>query len=279
MFAGILITLREGLEAFLVVGILIGILTKMGQRDKYKYIWAGSAAAIAASIVLAYVIQLLSIQFEGTSSLVFEVVVAGLAITVLTYMVTWMHKQSRYLKQELEKKMSVAVSNNQIWALLLLAFITVLREGIETALFLSAVSNANQGTGLMTGALIGLVIAGIISFLIIKAAVRFNLQKFFLITGSFIVVIAGGLLAHVSGAVQELGLRILTQTAWDTSWLLPDEALAAKLLHAFIGYMATPTILQILVYTAYVGGMIAFLWKGVSSPAPKQNKFPKLRNS
>lgn len=272
MFAGILITLREGLEAFLVVGILIGILTKMGQRDKYKYIWAGSAAAIVASVVLAYIIQLLSIQFEGTSAMVFEVVVAGLAITVLTYMVSWMHKQSRYLKQELEKKMSVAVSNNQIWALLLLAFVTILREGIETALFLSAVSSANQGAGLMAGALIGLVIAGIISFLITKVAVRFNLQKFFLITGSFIVVIAGGLLAHVSGAVQELGLRILTQTAWDTSWLLPDEALAAKLLHAFIGYMATPTMLQILVYGAYIGGMITFLWKGVSSPAHKQKQ-------
>lgn len=273
MVAGIIITIREGLEAFLVVAILIGILAKMGQRGKYKYIWVGSAAAIAVSIVLTYIIQMLSIQFEGTSALVFEVVVASLAITVLTYMVTWMHKQSRYLKQQLEKKMSVAVSNNQIWALVLLAFVTILREGIETALFLSAVSSANQGTGLMTGALIGLVIAGIISFLIAKTALRFNLQKFFLITGTFIVVIAGGLAAHVTMALQELGLKVLTQTAWDTSWLLPDEALAARLLHAFIGYMAVPTVLQILVYGAYVGGMVTFLWKGGrSSPARKQNQ-------
>lgn len=272
MVAGIIITIREGLEAFLVVAILIGILAKMGQRDKYKYIWMGSAAAIAVSIVLAYIIQMLSIQFEGTSSLAFEIVVASLAITVLTYMVTWMHKQSRYLKQQLEKKVSVAVSNNQIWALVLLAFVTILREGIETALFLSAVSSANPGTGLMTGALIGLVIAGIISFLIAKTALRFNLQKFFLITGTFIVVIAGGLAAHVIMAAQELGLKVLTQIAWDTSWLLPDEALAARLLHAFIGYMAVPTVLQILTYGAYIGGMVTFLWKGVGSPVHKQKQ-------
>lgn len=265
MIAGILITLREGLEAFLVVGILIGILTKIGQRNKYKYIWAGSAVAIVASVVLAYIIQLLSIQFEGVNALIFELVVAGIAITVLTYMVIWMHKQSRYLKQELEKKVSTAVSNNQIWALVLLAFVTIIREGIETALFLSALSNANQGTGLMTGALIGLVISGIIAYLITKAAVRLNLQKFFLITGSLIVVIAGGLVAHISGVLQELGLTVLTRIAWDLSWLISDEALLGKLLHAFTGYIAAPTVLQFLVYVAYIGGMLRFLWKGISA--------------
>ncbi|MBI2859577.1 MAG: FTR1 family protein [Chloroflexi bacterium] len=279
MFAGILITLREGLEAFLVVAILIGILAKMGQKDKYKYIWAGSAAAVTASIVLAYLIQLLSIQFEGRSAEVFEAVVAGVAIGVLTYMVIWMHKQSRHLKQELEKKVSVAVSKNQIWALLLLAFVTILREGIETALFLSAVSTANQGTGLMTGAIIGLVIAGMISFMIAKAAVRFNLRTFFLVTGTFIVVIAGGLVAHVSGVLQELGLNVLTQTPWDLSWLISDESPAGRLLHAFTGYMAMPTLLQILAYTAYVGVMVTFLWMSGGSTASKRQRVTRDADS
>lgn len=95
VIAGILITLREGIEAFLIVGILIGILAKIGEQDKFKYIWTGSAAAIALSIVLAYAIQIFAIQFEGANALIFELLVAALAIAVLT--VTWMYKQSRHL--------------------------------------------------------------------------------------------------------------------------------------------------------------------------------------
>lgn len=264
MAAGILITLREGTEAFLIVGILIGILAKLRQRDKFKYIWIGSAAAIALSIALAYAIRLFAGQFEGASALLFEFLVAALAIAVLSYMVTWMHKQSRHLKDQMEKKIRIAVSANQAWALAFLAFVTILREGIETALFLSAVSVANRGTGLMAGALVGLAIAAILCFLITKAAVRLNLQKFFLVTGSLIVVIAGGLVAHATGAAQQLGLPLLTQPAWDLSGFIPDEALVGKLLHVFTGYVAAPTLLQLLGYGVYIGAMLRFLWKGAA---------------
>ena len=263
MFAGILITLREGIEAFLVVGILLGILSKMNQRDKHRYIWVGSGAAIALSIAVAYLIQLLSINFEGTNALIFEVVVAGVAITVLSYMVMWANKQSKNLKGNFEKQIASALSNNQMWGLVVLAFVTIIREGIETALFLSAVNSSAKGSGLMLGAFAGLLLAAILSYLLIKAAIRLNLRMFFLLTGSMVVVIAAGLASHVTMALQDLGvLPFGTLIAWDLSSFISDESLLGKLLHAFIGYVAAPTVLQLLVYAAYIAAMLHVLWNG-----------------
>ena len=265
MFAGILITLREGLEAFLVVGILLGILSKMQQNDKKKYIWWGSGAAIAISVLIAYLIQLLSIGFEGTNAEVFEIVVAAVAIAILSYMVLWMNKQSKNLKSNFQKQISSALKQNQMWGLVLLAFVTIIREGIETALFLTAVNSSAKGSGLMLGAFVGLIIAALLSFLLVKAAIRLNLRLFFLITGSMVVVIAAGLASHITMALQELGVVPFHNViAWDLSSLISDDSLLGKMLHAFIGYVAAPTVLQLLIYALYIAVMLHVLWKGPS---------------
>ncbi|WP_410513291.1 FTR1 family protein [Paenibacillus sp. BR2-3] len=263
MFAGILVTLREGIESFLVVGILIGILSKMGQADKNKYIWWGSGVAIALSIMLAYLIQWFSIQFEGTNAEVFEIVVAGIAIAVLSYMVIWLNKQSKSMNNSLKDKVVLALHQNQMWGLVSLAFVTIIREGIETALFLSALNGSAEGSGLMFGALIGLILAFIVSYLIVKATIRLNLRMFFLITGTMVVVIAAGLASHITMALQELGIVPLHELiAWDLSWFIHDESLLGKLLHAFIGYVAVPTVMQLVVYAVYIAVMLHLLWKG-----------------
>lgn len=269
MAAGVLITLREGLEAFLVMGVLLGILTKIGQSRHSKYVWWGSAAAISISAVLAYLIQQLAFQFEGENAHRFELVVASLAVAVLSYMVTWMNRQSKNLKEQLERQVQVAVDGSQVWSLALLAFVTVLREGVETALFLSAVAGANEGSRLMTGAVLGLALAALITYLIMSAAVRLNLRKFFLYTGSLIVVIAGGLLAHIAGILNELGIvETMGQALWNLSGVVADESLAGKLLHAFTGYVAAPTILQMISYAAYLGMMLYILWRPPVSARP-----------
>lgn len=263
MFAGILITLREGIEAFLVVGILLGILSKMKQTDKNKFIWWGSGIAVAVSILIAYLIQLLSINFEGTNAEVFEIVVAAVAIAVLSYMVIWMNKQSRSLKSNLEKQITSALNQNQMWGLVLLAFVTIIREGIETALFLTAVNASAKGSGLLIGALTGLFLAAIVSYLIVRAAIRLNLRMFFLITGSMVVVIAAGLASHITMALQELGILPFNEIiAWNLSSFISDESLLGKLLHAFIGYVAAPTVLQLIVYIVFIAAMLHILWKG-----------------
>jgi len=263
MFAGILITLREGLEAFLVVGILLGILSKMQQSNKNKFIWWGSGAAIALSVLIAYIIQLLAIEFEGRNAEIFEIVVATIAVVILSYMVLWMNKQSKSLKSNLEQKVTSALNQNQMWGLVLLAFITIIREGIETALFLTAVNSSAKGSGLMMGAFIGLISAAILSYLLVKAAIHLNLRLFFLITGSMVVIIAAGLASHITMGLQELGvIPYHDMIAWDLSSFISDESLLGKLLHAFIGYVATPTVIQFIVYVVFIAVMLHILWRG-----------------
>ena len=253
MLAGSLITIREGLEAFLIVGILVGYLTKINQPQFRVYVWIGAGAAILVSAIAAVIFQALAIQFEGKAAELFEAAVALVAVGVLTWMVLWMQRQSRTLKGELEQKMSAALSKGQAWALAGLAFVSVLREGLETALFLSAMFVAVRADNPLPGAVLGLVLAAGITYLIFGSAIRLNLRTFFVVTGSFLILIAAGLVAHSVMALQEIGwLPIGTSTAWNVGWLISNDGLLGKLLHAFVGYEAAPTWLMVAFYTAYV---------------------------
>ncbi|WP_206812624.1 FTR1 family iron permease [Paradesulfitobacterium ferrireducens] len=249
MLAGILITIREGLEAFLVVGILLGYLTKINQQKYYKYVWLGSAAGMISSVVAAFIIQAAKIQFEGVASEIFEVTVAVIAISVLSYMVVWMQKQSKNIKGELQTKLDAALSDNQVWGIAVLAFVTIIREGIETALFLGAV----EGEGLLAGAVIGLVIAAFLSALLFKTTVKLDLRKFFLITGWLLIFVAAGLVSHTIHGLGELGIvPQIIESVWSLEWLISDGSLLGKLLHAFIGYESTPSLMQMLAYALYL---------------------------
>jgi len=253
MITGSLITIREGLEAFLIIGILLGYLTKIGQPRLKVHIWIGAGAAILISILLTAAFQALAIQFEGAAAEFFEAGVALLAVGVLTWMVLWMQRQSRRIKSELEQKVDAALSHGQTFALAGLAFITVLREGLETSLFLSAVFIAARDENMLQGAAFGLAVAAGIAYLIFRSAIRLNLRTFFIVTGSLLILIAAGLVGHSVMALQELGwLPIGTTTAWNLGGLIPNEALIGRLLHAFVGYEAAPSLLMVFAYASYV---------------------------
>ena len=253
MITGSLITIREGLEAFLIIGILLGYLTKIGQPRLKVHIWIGAGAAILISILLTVAFQALAIQFEGDAAELFEAGVALLAVGVLTWMVLWMQRQSRRIKSELEQKVDAALSHGQTFALAGLAFITVLREGLETSLFLSAVFIAARDENMLQGAAFGLAVAAGIAYLIFRSAIRLNLRTFFIVTGSLLILIAAGLVGHSVMALQELGwLPIGTTTAWNLGGLIPNEALIGRLLHAFVGYEAAPSLLMVFAYASYV---------------------------
>ena len=253
MLAGSLITIREGLEAFLIVGILLGYLTKIKQPQFKVHVWIGAGAAILVSAVVAVIFQALAIQFEGKAAELFEATVALVAVGVLTWMVLWMQRQSRTIKGELELKMIAALSKGQAWALAGLAFVSVLREGLETALFLSAMFVAARGDNPLSGAALGLALAAGITYLIFRSALRLNLRTFFIVTGSFLIIIAAGLVGHSVMALQEIGwLPIGMSTAWDLGWLISNDGLLGRLLHAFVGYEAAPTWLMVVFYIAYV---------------------------
>jgi len=253
MIASTLITIREGLEAFLIVGILLGYLTKIKRTQFKTHIWIGTAVALFVSILLAFLFQYMAFQFEGTSAEIFEAVVALLAVGVLTWMVLWMQRQSRGIQGELEQKADEAISSGQAFALGSLAFVSVLREGVETSLFLSALLVTSRDMQLFPGAVLGLVIAAGITYLLFRSVIRLNLRNFFIVTGFFLILIAAGLIGHSVMALQDLGwLPIGTTIVWNLQAFISNEGLAGRLLHAFVGYEAAPTLLMVLAYTLYV---------------------------
>ena len=252
MLTGSLITIREGLEAFLIIGILLGYLTKINQAQLKVHVWVGAGSAILISALLAVAFQALAIQFEGATQEIFEASIALLAVGVLTWMVLWMQRQSRGIKGDLEQKVDMALSQGQAFGLAGLAFITVLREGLETALFLSAVFVSAKDDSLLPGALLGLVVAAGITYLIFRFSIRLNLRMFFVVTGGLLIVIAAGLVGHSVMALQEIGwLPIGTATAWDIGWLISNDGILGRLLHAFVGYDAAPSVLMVTAYSAY----------------------------
>ncbi len=253
MIAGALITIREGLEAFLIVGILLGYLTKIKRTQFKVHIWIGTLSALAVSALLAILFQYLAFQFEGASAAVFEAVVALLAVGVLTWMVLWMQRQSRGFKSELEQKADEAISSGQAFALGTLAFVSVLREGVETALFISALLVTSRDMQLFSGAALGLVIAAAVTYLLFRSAIRLNLRNFFITTGLLLILIAAGLVGHSVMALQEVGWISFGATiVWDLGRVIPNEGLTGRLLHAFFGYEAAPSLLMALAYILYV---------------------------
>lgn len=277
MIAGMLITIREGLEAFLITGILLGYLRKVGCTTFGRYVWAGTVAGVLGSVGLAFAFQRLAVEFEGHRAAIFEATASAVAVPILSYMVLWMQRYSQGLKAQVEIKAELAISTGQVLALGTLAFITVLREGLETALFLTALTTRVSGGGLMPGALLGLAAAAAITYLIFASTVRLNLRRFFIATGFLLIFIAAGLCAHIFMTLHELGFHFLGMTAWSTKTILDSESFLGRLLHAFIGYHDEPTVMQVVAYFGYLGTMSwAFLRAVKASARPKiRQEIPK----
>jgi high-affinity iron transporter len=263
MLAGMLITIREGLEAFLITGILLGYLKKTGQVSLNRYVWGGTIAGVLFSIALALGFQAFAVQFEGASAAVFEASASVLAILILSYMILWMQKQSRTLKAEIEAKASLAINRGQIFALMMLAFVTVLREGLETAIFLTAITTRASAQNPLPGAMVGLTAAAAIAYLYFATTVRLNLRRFFIGTGVLLILIAAGLSAHTYMALHELGLPPIIPKLWSTKGFIDSESLAGRVLHAFVGYHDEPTLMEAAAYFGYLGIMGAAFWRAI----------------
>lgn len=256
MAAGILITIREGLEAFLITGILLAYLRKVGHGGLTRYVWAGTAAGVLASVALALAFQALAVHFEESHAApLFELAASAVAVPILSYMVLWMQRQARTLKADIETRAAVAISTGHAFALSFIAFITVLREGLETAVFLSALASRASGQGVLPGAALGLVAAVVICYAYFALSVRLNLRTFFIVTGALLIFIAAGLSAHVFMALHELGVHVGPERVWSTKWLVDNDGFAGRILHAFVGYHDEPSLLQVLAYFGYLAGM------------------------
>jgi len=274
MLAAIVLAFREGLEAALIVGIVIGYLDKTGRSGQKRLAWAGVAAAVALSALLAAGLTVVGGELKGQAEQIFEGATMLLAVLMLTGMIFWMRLQARHLKSSLERELSAAAASGQRLALFGVAFIAVFREGVETALFLTASAFAANGLGTLLGALLGLSAAALVGWLLYASTLRLNLRAFFNLTSLLLLFFAAGLFSHAVHEFQEAGLLpLLGGPLWDLSSILNESSLLGELLRALFGYTSAPTLLEVVGYAVYwvlalVGGRWWVAWRSVRlSPA------------
>jgi high-affinity iron transporter len=258
-----LISLREGIEAALIVSILLAYLKQIDQADKQHLVWWGAGLAVVMSIITGTVIFAVGAEFEGKAEEVFEGLVTLAAVGVLTWMIFWMRRQGARVKSELQERVDSALLTGG-FALAALAFIAVLREGVETALFIFAAAKgtAVESSGVaaqLVGATLGLALAVVLGVLIYRGGIRMNLRTFFRVTGALLIVVAAGLFAFSLHELQEAGwLPMLAGTAWDVSADFPDDSGLGGMLRALVGYQDAPTWLEVVGWLGYlliVGGL------------------------
>jgi len=260
--AATLITFREGLAAALIVGIVIGYLVKIGQGRRIRTAWAGVGTAVVLSALLAFGISAVGAELEGRAEQIFEGVTMFLAVGVLTWMIFWMRFQARFLKVSLEKEVQTAATSGQTLALFGVAFVAVFREGVETALFLSASAFAADGAGTLIGALLGLAIAATLGWLIYASTVRLNVRLFFNVTSVLLLFFAAGLLAYGVHEFQEASLLPMTiEHVWNINHILDEKSTLGEIMKALFGYNGNPSLLEVISYAAYwVVALVGVRW-------------------
>lgn len=268
MFGNYLIGLREGLEASLVVCILIAYLVKTGRREKLAPVWTGIGAAVGLSMAFGALLQFGSTQltFEAQEALGGSLSV--IAVGLVTWMVFWMRRTARHLKAELHGRLDAAIAMGT-FALVSTAFLAVGREGLETALFIwSAVQATDDGWNPLAGAALGLLTSVVLGWLFYRGALRINLAKFFTWTGAMLVVVAAGVLAYGVHDLQEAGwIPGLHSQAFDISSTVPKDSWYGTLLKGVFNFQPDPTVLQLAVWAAYLVPTLA-IFLGVFGGRP-----------
>jgi high-affinity iron transporter len=282
MFAAALITFREGLEATLIVGIMLGMLHKLGHTGRSRPVWIGVWVAAVVSVAVGLVLNALGVAFEGRGEQIFEGVAMLLAALVLTWMIFWMQRQGRHTQTDLESDVRRAVTTGSAWALFGLAFVAVVREGIETALFLTAAAFSATPAQTLAGGVLGLAVAVGLGWLIFAAGRRLNLSAFFRVTGILLILFAAGLLARGVHEFQEAALLpTLVEHVWNIKPILDEDYGLGAFLKTLFGYSSSPSLLEVIVYGAYllVVGTVALRQRpGKGSAHPSSRLTPKSAN-
>jgi high-affinity iron transporter len=248
-----LIGLREGLEATLIVSILIAYLVKTGNQGRLRFVWAGVAAALVLSLAFGALLTFTSRNLSFEAQERFGGVMSIVAVGFVTWMIFWMRRTARFLKTELQDKLEAALTMGTL-ALVLTAFLAVAREGLETSLFLWAAAQATgSGATPLIGASLGLVTAVVLGWLLYRRAVRINLAKFFTWTGAGLILVAGGVLAYGVHDLQEArDLPGLNSLAFDVSNAVPPDSWYGTLLKGIFNFSPATTWLEAAAWLLYV---------------------------
>jgi high-affinity iron transporter len=268
VLANYLIGLREGLEATLVVSILVAYLVKAGHRDRLAPVWLGVGVAVALSLTFGALLTFTSHQLGFKAQEAFGGTLSIIAVGFVTWMIFWMRRTARFLKTELQGKLDAALLMGT-FALTLTAFIAVAREGLETSLFIwAAAQSAGSGASPIVGATLGIATAVVLGYLLYRRAVTINLAKFFTWTGAGLIIVAGGVLAYGVHDLQEAGdLPGLNNLAFDVSGAVPPDSWYGTLLKGTLNFSPETTWLQAVAWLLYVIPVMYLFFRPARKPA------------
>lgn len=254
MLPTFVIGLREGLEAALIVGIIAAFLGQQGRRDALRQVWFGTAIAVVICVAIAIGLQVLSSDLPQQQQEGLETVVGALAVGMVTYMIIFMRRHARDLKGSLEGATASALAAGSSRALVVMAFLAVLREGFETAVFLLATFNASGDSATAwLGAVIGILLAAAIGYGIYRGGVRLNLSRFFRATGLILVLVAAGLVMTALHTANEAGWLDIGQVqALDLSWLVRPGTPLSALFTGVLGIQPYPVWIEVIGWLAYL---------------------------
>jgi high-affinity iron transporter len=282
--SGLVTGLREGVEAALILAIICAYLAKTGNRQYFARIFAGAGLAVVFSAVIGVAIFVTVGSFQEPYEQLFEAITLIVAASVVTWMLFWMRRQAASVKGELQAAVDRALDNGGANAMAVLAFVAVIREGVETSLFLvgqAAVASAEGGAiWVLIGAVIGIAIAAVLGVGFYHGSRRINLGAFFRWTGVALVFIAAGLLSHAVHELIEIGaINVGTQTLFDVSSVLPHDeqggSILGQFLAALFGYTSTPEVTTFVVWLTYVVVVLSLYLRPVKrAPAPSSSPAP-----
>ncbi len=262
MLPTFVIGLREGLEAALIVGIVGAFLRQEGRTDALRWMWVGVVGATAICVAAAVALQIVNQDLPQQQQEGLETVVASVAVVMVTFMILWMNKHARGLAGELRAHAAAALANGSTWALVAMAFFAVIREGLETAVFLLAAFQASgNATTAGLGAFLGIVCAVVLGWLIYRGGVKLNLGRFFRITGAVLVLVAAGLvMSAIHTAHEATWLNSLQGEALNLSWLVRPGTVTSSLLTGVLGLQPQPTVGELGGWLLYAVPMLAYIF-------------------
>lgn len=271
MLATLVIGLREGLEASLIVGIIAAFLSRAGKP--LRPMWFGVGAAVALSIAVGVILEVISADLPQAQQEGMETIIGIVAVIFVTSMIGWMNQHARHLKSELEQSAASALRDGTVWALVGMAFLAVLKEGFETSVFLlAAFQSATSSLAASAGAILGIAISVAIGIGIYRGGIKLNLSKFFRITGVFLVLVAAGLVLSALRTAHEAGwVTIGQQATVNLAWLAPNGSIQSALLTGVLGIPSDPRLIEVLGWAAYLIPVLLYLlWPVAKRPTAEQ---------
>jgi high-affinity iron transporter len=265
MIASLLLSFREGVEAALIIGIVLAVLGKMGHKELRASVWQGAVTAIALSMLAGLVFTGIGAEFTGRGEQIFEGTAMFIAAIFLTWMIVWLKQQSGSMGKKLEADVNKASELlNSRTALFGLSFLAVGREGFELALFLTAIQMTAQAFQTILGAVVGLILAAVFGWVMFTSSKRLNLRYFFGITNVLLVLFAAGLLAHGVHEFNEAGIiPAVVEHVWNSNSIVDESKAFGQFLVALFGYNGDPSLTEILAYGLYLISAFLYLKKPI----------------